>query len=165
MAQVGRTSVAQVVEMLNAPAGLGFRVAEIAQRDSLAFGVAEAQRIISQNVAAELAERTAGAQYPALYVYCEKISNELREKFRTFSGKVKLSIEVRVSQDRLEAIDQQLGLYAEAITDVLDAKRGDWGQGMFYGGGYEVSFSAAKHGGKNFLQTAKVTFDVEVSVR
>jgi hypothetical protein len=57
-----------------------------------------------------------------------------------------------------------LELYVEAITGVLDANRGDWGNGVFYGGGYEVTFGASKHGGKNFLQAARVTFDVDVSI-
>jgi hypothetical protein len=47
---------------------------------------------------------------------------------------------------------------------VLDAHRGDWGGGMFFAGGYEVSFGTTKHGGKNFIQAAKVTFDVDVSI-
>ena len=40
----------------------------------------------AQNVAAEMAERALGMKYPRVNVYCEKIVNELREKFRTFSG-------------------------------------------------------------------------------
>jgi len=34
---------------------------------------------------------------------------------------------------------------------------------MFYGGGYEVAFAAVKNGGKNFIQVAKVTFEIGVS--
>ena len=77
---------------------------------------------------------------------------------------MKLSVDVRVSQDRLEDIERQLELYVEAVTDVLDANRGDWGQGMFYTGGYEVSFGGTRHGGRNFVQSAKVTFEVDVSL-
>jgi hypothetical protein len=49
------------------------------------------------------------------------------------------------------------------VTEVLENKRGSWGQGVCYLGGYEVSFPAVKHGGRNFLQTAKVTFELEVT--
>ena len=41
---------------------------------------------------------------------------------------------------------------------------GDWGQGMFFAGGYEVAFEPVRHGGKNFLQVAKVSFEVDLSV-
>ena len=53
----------------------------------------------------------------------------LTEKFRTFSGKVRTVAEVRVSQDRIEGIEEQLRLYVDAVTQVLDANRGSWGQG------------------------------------
>jgi hypothetical protein len=34
---------------------------------------------------------------------------------------------------------------------------------MYYAGGYQASFGPVKHGGRNFIQVAKVTFDVGVS--
>jgi len=37
-------------------------------------------------VALELVERATAVHYPAVNVYCEKIANQLVEKFRTFSG-------------------------------------------------------------------------------
>jgi len=49
------------------------------------------------------------------------------------------------------------------VTQVLDANRGSWGQGMFFTGGYEVKFDPVQHGGRNFLQVAKVTFEVDLS--
>ena len=90
--------------------------------------------------------------------------NELREKFRTFSGTVGLAIDVRVSHDRSEAIGELLNTYVDAVTDVLDRARGEWRPGVFYPGGYEVTFAAAKRGGKNFLQTAKVRLEVILSL-
>ena len=74
-----------------------------------------------------------------------------------------MAIEVRHSQDRLDGLQDALELYADAVTQVLDANRGDWGDGMFYGGEYEVAFGAVKQGGKNFIQVAKVTFEIGVS--
>jgi len=164
VARVGDSSRNAVARMLAEPTGLPFAVAAVAERAQTTLRPIEATQVISQNIAHELAERTAGVQYPVFYVYCEKISNQLREKFRTFSGKVRMAIDVRVSQDRLDDIERELGLYTEAVTDILDSHRGDWGQGMFYTGGYEVTFGATKHGGKNFVQVAKVVFEVDVSL-
>ncbi len=48
-----------------------------------------------------------------------------------------------------------LELHVEAVTNVLDSQRGDWGGGMFFAGGYEVTFGGTKHGGKNFIQERK----------
>lgn len=150
--------------MLSSPTGLAHSLAAISQRENVRLAAIRPQQVLAQSVAPELAEKTAGVQYPAFYVHCEKLTNELREKFRTFSGQARLAVDVRVSHDRLEDLGQTLELHVEAVTDVLDSHRGDWGGGIFYGGRYEVSFGAVKHGGKNFVQTAKVSFDVEVSI-
>lgn len=164
MAQVANATTNRLAGWLGAPTGLPSSLAAIAERENLRLGEITPQRVLAQSVAPELAERTAGVQYPAIYVYCEKLTNELREKFRTFSGRARLVVEARVTHDRIEELSRRLELYVEAVTEVLDAHRGDWGGGIFYAGGYEVTFGASKHGGKNFLQTAKVTFDVDVSL-
>jgi hypothetical protein len=96
-------------------------------------------------------------------VYCEQIVNQMTEKFRTFSGTVQMTVEIRHSQDRLEGLQAGLDLYVDAMTAVLDTSRGDWGDGAFYGGGYKVAFSAVKQGGKNFIQVAKIIFEIGVS--
>ena len=112
----------------------------------------------------ELVERSVDVKSPTLLLYCEKISNDLREKFRTFSGKAFMAIEVRVSQDRIEGLGRSLEIYVDTVTRILDQNRGDWGNGMFYTGGYEAVFGEMKHGGRNFIQTAKVRFEVAVSI-
>jgi hypothetical protein len=96
-------------------------------------------------------------------VYCTKVVNELREKFRTFSGDAQMTVEVRVSQDRLDQIETNLQAYTDAVTQVLDNSRGDWGDGMFFDGEYDVTFGGVKHGGRNFLQIAKISFVLEIS--
>ena len=65
--------------------------------------------------------------------------------------------------DRIEGLEERVRLYVDAVTQVLDANRGSWGQGAFYTGGYEVTFDPVQHGGQNFLQIAKVSFEVDVS--
>ena len=101
-------------------------------------------------------------KYPVVHVYSDRVRNLLTEKFRTFSGKVRTVAEVRVSQDRIEGLEDQLRLYVDAVTQVLDANRGSWGQGAFFTGGYEVNFDPVQHGGRNFLQIAKVSFEVDL---
>ncbi len=164
MAQLAHATTTRLAAMLGAPTGLPTSFSAISQRENVKLGELTPRHVLRQSVAADLAERTAGAQYPMFYVYCEKITNELREKFRTFSGRARLCVDVRVSHDRLEDLTRMLELHVEAVTNVLDSQRGDWGGGVFFAGGYEVTFGATKHGGKNFIQTAKVAFDVDVSV-
>jgi hypothetical protein len=109
-------------------------------------------------------ERSETVNYPAVNVYCEKLVNALKEKSRSFSGSAQMMVEVRHSGDRLEGLQDALELYTDAVTETLSASRGDWGNGMFYAGGYEVSFAAVKHGGRNFIQTAKIALEIGVSI-
>src|ERR1700684_566466 len=118
--------------------------------------------ILALNASAEVGEKTGYVQYPALLVYCDKLSNTLKEKFRQFSGKAHAVVEVRYSQDTLEGIESSVQVYVDAVCAMLDDSRGDWGSGLFYAGGYDVSYEAVGRGGLNFLQRAKVGFDVEV---
>ncbi len=164
MAQVANASTNRLAAILSSPAGITARLASIAARENIGPAEIGTVQVLTQKVGSELAERSAGAQYPAFYAYCEKLTNNLREKFRVFSGKARLIVEVRVSRDRLEDLGHLLELYVEAVTDVLDLHRGDWGGGMFYAGGYEVVFNGTKHGGKNFIQSAAVALEVDVSI-
>ncbi len=163
MAQTARKALHLVAAQMQAETGLSFTVDAVAQRDNLALPPIAVTQIVAQHVAADILEKSAGAQYPRVHLYCEKITNNLKEKFRTFSGTVRLVAEVRASQDRAENLETALMAYVDAVTDVLDSHRGDWGSGYFFTGGYEVTFSPMKHGGKNFLQAAKITFDLNVS--
>jgi hypothetical protein len=92
----------------------------------------DAAQIRSQNAAADLAERSEPMVYPTVNVYCEKIVNNMAEKFRRFSGTVQMAVEVRHSQDRLSGLQEAL----EASVDSV----------------------------MNYLQTAKVTFEIGVSI-
>jgi len=164
VATVASTATNAVWQMLAAPTGLPYAVGALAERERLDLAQIGAEQVLGQQVAFELAEKSAGVRYPAVYVYCQGVANLLKEKFRTFSGKVYMAVEVRVTSDRLESVSQELQAYASAVTDVLDAHRGEWAPGMYYAGGYKVEFGPIKHGGKNFLQAAKVEFEVEASV-
>jgi hypothetical protein len=165
MAQAASIAARRMVEFLASQQnGVNANVAQLATNAGIALAPVTPSHIVNQNVAFEMAERSQAVKYPAVQVYVDRVRNTLNEKFRTFSGKVRTVAEVRMSQDRLEGIEDQLRLYVDAVTQVLDANRGNWGEGMFFAGGYEVAFDPVKRGGKNFLQIAKVTFEVDLSV-
>jgi hypothetical protein len=150
MARTGSVATRKFVEFLTAPdTGVNQALAGLAADTGVMLAELPLERIASQNVAADLAERSTAVKYPVVQV---------------FSGKVRTVAEVRVSQDRLEGMETQTQLYVDAITQVLDTNRGSWGEGAFFTGGYEVTFDPVKHGGRNFLQIAKVSFEVDVSI-
>ncbi len=164
MAQTASIAAKQFVTFLaDTNAGIGPAVANLAADSGIPLAPIAAAHIVSQNVTIAISERSAAVKYPAVHVYSNRVRNVLTEKFRTFSGKVQTVAEVRVSQDRLEGLEDQLRLYVDAVTQVLDTNRGSWGQGMFFTGGYEVNFDPVQQGGRNHLQVARVTFEVDLS--
>lgn len=120
--------------------------------------------VITGNTGADLTEKSLGVNYPTVTIYCEKLSNTLKEKFRTFSGTAEMAIEVRQSQDQLQNIQAALETYVSAVCQILDASRGDWGDGMFYAGGYEVTFGTVKRGGRNFIQAGRIVLNVDLVI-
>jgi hypothetical protein len=164
MAQTGSITARKMVEFLSATdTGVNSIVGQLANDTGVALAPLPPAHIVNQNVAFALTEKATIVKYPVIHVYVDRVRNQLTEKFRVFSGKVRTVAEVRVSQDRIDGVEEQLRLYVDAITGVLDTNRGSWGEGAFFTGGYEVTFEPVTHGGKNFLQIAKVSFDVDLS--
>lgn len=163
MLQIAGSSTQKVLEVLAAEDGLPATVEALVQQQGMTLPLIALEQIIGQNVAPELSEKSVTTNYPLVYVYCNRVVNQLREKFRAFSGDTEMVIEARVSQDRLDQIETNLQAYVDAITQVLDNNRGDWGDGFFFDGAYEITFGGVKHGGRNFLQIAKVSSALEIS--
>ena len=162
-AQIASSASALVVQRLTAANGSNANLAALTQggRTLLPFDIAQ---IRTGNIAPELAEKSNTVRYPAANVYCEKLVNSQAEKFRSFSGTIQMAIDLRHSESRIEAVQADLETYADAVMGVLSANRGDWGNGMYYGGGYQVAFGPVKHGGRNYIQNAKITFEIGVSI-
>ena len=163
MPQIATMTTSKLMGILTGIEGVPAAVAAVSQAQNIPLAAVSAAQIIAQNVAPDLSERSTVSSYPLVYVYCSKVVNQLREKFRTFSGDAEMVIEMRISQDRLDDMQTNLHSYVDAVTQVLDSNRGDWGDGVFYGGGYEITYGGVKHGGRNFLQLGKVSFVTQIS--
>ena len=162
MSSVSTTLTSYVLALLTSDTGVNATVQQMSQDDGDGH-VSAVRTIAVQNAASDLVERTLQGKYPAVLVYCDRLANTLKEKFRVFSGTARGCIEVRCSQDRLEGLDYKLQQYTDGVCQVLENGRGEWSDGLYYAGGYEVSYGPARMGGNHFLQTAKVLFEVEVS--
>jgi len=147
--------------ILTGETGLNMSIEQVGGIAGEPLAMLSESQIVRQYIGVEAAEKSP-VRYPMAYVYCEKVTNTLREKFRAISAKCRLVVEVRVSQDRVEGLEAQAQRYADAVCDVLNHHRGDWGNGLYYGGGYEATFAAVRTGGRNYLQTAKITVDVDI---
>lgn len=163
MSNVASAASASIISLLTAPAGADFALNAIAHGLGSQRALALTS-VLEGNTSPDLFEKSIPVKYPTVNVYCDKVSNTLREKFRVFSGTALVVMEVRHSQDQVQQIQAALETYVTAACQILDGSRGDLGNGLFYAGGYEVSFGPVKRGGLNVIQTAKMTLELDVSV-
>jgi hypothetical protein len=162
MAQIQTQATKRLLELLRADDGLAAVCAEL--QSGREDAPCEIPAVLEQYVAADLVEKAVTVKYPVLHVYCDRLSNKLTEKFRTFSGTASLVVEVRVTHDHLTDLQTTLAFYVDAVTELLHRRRGDWGQGAFYTGGYDVAIQPVKRGGRNYLQAALISVVVQISV-
>src|SRR5579859_177815 len=108
MANAGTLATTRLLHFLETPAGLSENLGAVAELQGLTLAPIETNQIFTQSVAQKLVERAVDMKFPTLLLYCEKITNDLREKFRTFSGRAHMVVEVRVSQDRIEGVSNLL---------------------------------------------------------
>lgn len=163
MAGISATLTGTMLDKLKATSdGVNARIGAIERADP-GISTLGIRSIEALHAGVEISEKGGHAHYPALLIYCDKLSNSQKEKFRRFSGKAHLVVEVRHSEDRIESLEPNTQVYVDAVCALLDDSRGDWGSGAFYSGGYDVAYEPIARGGKNFLQRAKVGFDVEIS--
>ncbi len=101
--------------------------------------------------------------YPRICLYSTGLKNTHTEKFRSLSGTISVIAEVWASGNLLQNTDKWIHFYVEAVTNILRQNIGDWGDGMFFSGTYDVQFQPPKAGGFGFVESAKVTCNVNVS--
>jgi hypothetical protein len=165
MIKIGSAITDRIISMLRADNGIRhvLRLVAEAQGQEIQPFMGDVQ-MSTANISVELLDRNTGSKYPQINVYCEKFVNSQRERFRAFSGTAQAVIEVRVSHDRLEQLDQQLNTHVESIIHLMQQSRGNWGAGLHYSGTFEVIFSPIKPGGKHFIRAARVQLPIEVSI-
>jgi len=149
-------AVTKFRELLEADDGLAGSMESLKESygAEAASGVGVAVRFL--RAPAGLEEKAASLKYPLFHVYCDRIETERNERFRSFSGRMRLVAEVRMSQDRLDGLAERLQFYVDAVRDVVERQSGCVGGAFYLDGNYEVTIEPVKKGGLNFTQTARV---------
>lgn len=160
MTSIAMESAARAATLLREETGAPARYSMIGELNGI-----DVPELVSDRIVAQYPPSDYGfpEQYPAVYVYCDRVTNRMTEKGRRFSGTARLVIECRISQDRADGLEARVRALAEAVARTIEAGRGQWSDEMFQSGAYEIQYGPAKRGGKNLAQSAKVTLDVDVS--
>lgn len=153
-----------IANLLTADNALNSQIAAVEQEFGYALPAILSSQIILSSADADTLDRRQQISYPRIAIYTDRVVNNLREKFRTLSGTVYVTIAVAASADLIDQVEQWIHFYVEAVTNVLRQNIGDWGNGMFFPGTYDVQLQPPKPGGSGFVQTASVTCIVSVSI-
>jgi hypothetical protein len=151
------------VDLLRDPAsGFQAQLNRIATRDGVSLKALAPRSLFVMNAPPELVDQSRDADYPELFVFAEALENTQREKGASFSGTARLGADVRISSEIPDQLEADLHRHVEAVLNVLDAAGAEWGPGIAYGGRYSVACAPARLGGNNFLQTARISFDLDL---
>ena len=125
-------------------------------------GITPAQVAVS-SISPDIGDKNVQLTYPRICLYSSGLKNTQQEKFRSLSGSVAVVAEIWASGNMVTQTDQWIHFYVEAVTVLLRQSIGDWNDGFFFSGMYDVQFLPPKAGGFGFVQSAKVTCNLNVS--
>jgi hypothetical protein len=121
-------------------------------------------QIILTSAGPEIADKEIQLVYPRICLYSDRVKNAQREKFRTFSGSIAVVAEIWSSGNLVGQADQWIHYYVEGLTSILRANIGDWGDGFLFSGIYDVQLQSPKTGGLGYVELAKITCSLDVSL-
>ena len=139
-------------------------VSDLASACSVNVPPITSAQVIMSSASADVADMNLQLTYPRVCVYSSALKNTQAEKFRSFSGSVTITAEVFASGSLVSDTDQWIHFYAEGMTQILRQNIGDWGNGMFFSGVYDIQLQPPKVGGFGYVESAKVTCSINVSL-
>jgi hypothetical protein len=126
-------------------------------------GIAPVGSLLKFSGPVDVYEKAASIRYPVVNVHCERLRNTQREKYLSLSGEATLVVEVKVSGTNSDQLETSLNSYVEATCQCLQSARGTWTSAGTYSGNYDVKFQPLRTGGKQFVKSARIEFDIHVS--
>lgn len=154
----------KVANLLTSGGALQTQISTIAALANKNIPTIDSNQVVISSIAPDLADKDVQLSYPRVCLYSNVVKNAQTEKFRSFSGAVGVVAEAWASANLVTQTDEWIHYYVEAITTILRANAGDWGNGMFFSGRYDVKFQQPKAGGLGFVESAAITCSIEASL-
>jgi len=139
-------------------------ISSLATEAGVTLPLLVSNQVILASAPPALADNEIPLTYPRVLLYSTQVKNSQLEKFRTFSGSIAVVAEIWASGNLVGDSDQWIHYYVEALTQLMRDNIGDWGDGFFFAGVYEVQLQPPKVGGFGYLQLAKMTCSLNVSL-
>jgi hypothetical protein len=150
--------------ILTGGSALAAAIATLASDSSEIPSISNEQVLLS-SATPDIADRNIQFTYPRICIHSGTVKNTQVEKFRSFSGAVDVEADIWASADMATQTDLWIHYYVEAVTSVLRQNIGDWGDGIFFGGKYDVKLQSPKTGGYGFVQGAAVACTLDASLK
>lgn len=140
------------------------RILALAAAANAPIPTIETQQIVLSSASPDIGDKDVQLTYPRVCLYSAGFKNNQAEKFRSLSGTMGVVADVWASSNLATDSDTWIHYYVSAVSAVLTENRGDWGNGLFFSGVYDAQFQSPKSGGLGFVQMARITFQLTVSV-
>ena len=155
---------AQVIQnLLTASDALEQQISALAAASNANVPPITSQQVLLSSASPDLGDKDVQLTYPRVCLYSGGIKNTQAEKFVSLSGTVSVIADIWASSNLATDTDQWIHFYVEAFTAILRQSRGSLGQGLFFPGVYDVQLQAPKAGGLGFVQSARITCNLNVS--
>lgn len=153
----------KILNLLTEGNALQQAIESIAGATNVILPLITSGQIVLSSAPPDMGDKDLELTYPRICLYSVGVKNTQIEKFRSLSGTIAVTAEVWASGDLISETDQWIHYYVEALTSILRQNIGDWGDGMFFSGMYDVQMQAPKAGGFGYVESAKVTCTLNVS--
>jgi hypothetical protein len=142
---------------------LSVRISDIAAASGASVPGIPATQVVLSATNPEIGDNNLQLLYPRVCIYSGGIKNTQVEKFRSLSGLVSTAAEIWASGNLVSDVDKWIHYYVEAAISILQENIGDWGDGIFYSGAFEVQLQQPRVGGLGYVANAKVTCTLNIS--
>jgi hypothetical protein len=153
----------KVASLFTNDAAIETEIHSIATEDAYIVPVIPASQVYLSSTPVTMADMQEQLGYPRISVFCSRLVNQHREKFRSLSGTLAITAEIAATADLIDLVENWMHYYVEAVSNILRKSAGDLGDGIFFSGTYQVDVHVAQSGGSGFLQLAQVTCELGVS--
>jgi hypothetical protein len=120
-------------------------------------------QVVLSSASPDLGDKAVQLTYSRVCLYSAGLRNTRLEKFRSLSGSIAVVADIWASANLVDEVDEWIHFYVEAITNILGQNIGDWGDGIFFSGAYDVQFQIPKVGGIGYVESAKLTCNLNIS--
>ena len=153
----------KVVDLLLTDSALSNAIAAAAEQNEVLVPNINAEQVLLSSSPPDLGDLVNQFSYPRICLYSAAVKNSHIEKFRTLSGSIAVVAEIWSSGNFLTDTGRWVHFYVDAFTTLLGDNIGDWGDGVFFPGTFDIQFQQPKRGGFGFLEMAKITCNLTVS--